>query len=339
MNISAQMRYQVIDKRLRNPNNRNHWEDLADACAMAAAEYFSNYVAPSKRTIAYDIQRMRSGALGYNAPIGFDKKNGYYYANPRFSIYNIPISNHVLDECREAVHILRNLTRNEKLFSLHQAIMTLEEKLNLQVDHLQKPIIYFEKSLNEQGQRWLNEVYEKIRHKKVMTVNYRPFDKPALTHILSPYFIKEYNNRWYVVGYEHNMQKVINIALDRFEGVQASLQAFIPADQVDHDAMYKYVYGVTIPDQVMPEKIVFKARPLLSRYLTTKPIHDSQSSLHSDDSGSYFSLFVVVNYEIRHKLLSYGEDIEVMEPQSLRHAMMENVKMTMALYETGPLQK
>ncbi len=335
MNISAQMRYQVIDRRLRNPDIRNHWEDLAEACAMAAAEYTGKRVSPSRRTIAYDIQRMRSGALGYNAPIGFDKKNGYYYANPRFSIYNVPISNHVLDECREAVHILRNLTRNEKLFSLQKAIMTLEEKLNLQVDHLQKPVIYFEKSLNEQGQRWLNEVYEKIRLKKVMTVSYRPFDKTSTTHTLSPYFIKEYNNRWYVIGYEHIMQKIINIAMDRFEGVQASLQSFIPADHLDHDTMYKYVYGVTIPEQVKPEKIVFKAKTLLSRYLDTKPIHDSQCNLHSDVNGSLFSLFVVVNYEIRHKLLSYGADIEVLEPQSLRHEMMENAKKTLALYDHG----
>jgi predicted DNA-binding transcriptional regulator YafY len=312
--LSAQLRYQVIDKRLRNPQYVNHWKDLSEACAEAIKDYSGSILAPSKRTIAYDIQRMRSGILGYHAPISFSKSNGYYYANPKFSIHNIPVSSHIIQECREAVHILRHLTSNEKLASLHHAIVSLEEKLNLQ------------------GQQWLDEVYSFIRRSHVMTVHYRPFDKPEITHIMSPYFIKEYNNRWYVIGYEHGMQKVINLALDRFVTLNPSLQAFVDHPNVDHDTMYHHIYGVTILDDATPAKIRFRAIPLLARYLHTKPIHNSQQVVEENQEFTEFSLFVIHNYEIRHKLLSYGADIEVIEPEELREVMAAQAKKTMALY-------
>lgn len=330
--LSAQLRYQVIDKRLRNPQYVNHWKDLSEACAEAMNEYSGSISAPSKRTIAYDIQRMRSGVLGYHAPISFSKSNGYYYANPKFSIHNIPVSSHIIQECREAVHILRHLTSNEKLASLHHAIVSLEEKLNLQIDNTRKPIIYFEKSLNVQGQQWLDEVYSFIRRSHAMTVHYRPFDKPEITHVMSPYFIKEYNNRWYVIGYEHGMQKVINLALDRFVTLNPSLQAFVDHPNVDHDTMYRHIYGITILDDASPVKIRFRAIPLLAKYLHTKPIHDSQQVVDENQEFTEFSLFVIHNYEIRHKLLSYGADIEVLEPAILRDAMATQAQKTMALY-------
>jgi predicted DNA-binding transcriptional regulator YafY len=330
--MTAQLRYQVIDKRLRNPDNVNHWQNLSEACAEATKEFGGITSAPSKRTIAYDIQRMRSGVLGYHAPIAFNKTTGYYYANPRFSIHNIPLPSHILQECREAVHIMRHLTRNERLASMHHAIVSLEEKLNLQIDGARKPIIYFEKSLNAQGQQWLDEVYGNIRERKAMTVNYHPFDKPATTHIMSPYFIKEYNNRWYVIGYEHTMQKVINLALDRFVALNTSLQTYTDHAEVDHDQTYRHIYGITILDGVSPVIIRFRAIPLLARYLITKPIHESQKVISETDEYTEFSLFVIHNYEIRHKLLSYGPEIEVMEPAALREDMALQAKRTMALY-------
>ncbi len=326
------MRYQVIDKRLRNPQYVNHWQDLSEACAEATKEFGGFFTAPSRRTIAYDIQRMRSGVLGYHAPIAFNKSNGYYYVNPRFSIHNIPLSSHILQECREAVYILRHLTQNEKLASLHHAIVSLEEKLNLQIDGARKPIIYFEKSLNAQGQQWLDEVYASIRHRRVMMINYRPFDKPPTNHIMSPFFIKEYNNRWYVIGYEHSMKKVINISLDRFENLKPSLQPYVDHAGVDHDQMYRHIYGITILEEALPIIIRLRAIPLLARYLHTNPIHESQQVVCETDEYTEFTLFVIQNYEIRHKLLSYGADIEVIEPASFREDMATQAKKTMAWY-------
>ena len=317
--INANIRYQVIDRRLRDPNAINQWQDLADACGMANQEWFGEHIVPSKRTIAYDIQRMRSGALGYSAPILYDKKLGYYYSNRTFSIFNVPLNNALLQELREAIILLKQITQNEKLFSLRQSITILEEKLNLKIDHEQKPIIHIEHSLNEPGQKWLDNVYNSIRKQIALNIDYHPFDNPPLRHILSPYFMKEYNNRWYVIGYEHQMCKCINLALDRCNEIHASLQPYNVEHFMDHDQYYKNVYGVTVVDGNTLETTTFKAIPLLSKYLITKPIHPTQSTGLSDDTGTIFKLEVVINYEIRHKLLSYGADIEILSPDSLRN--------------------
>lgn len=332
VSLHANLRYQVIDSRLKNPDAINQWEDLSEACALYLLEHTGINKKPSKRTIAYDIARMKSGVLGYEAPIMYDSKCGYYYANRKFSIFNVPLTAQMIEELKEALLVLRQMTRNEKFLSIQSTISVLEERLNLNIDHSRKQIIYLEHSLNEPGQRWLDDVYNSIRSQQVLNIDYSPFDRQATRHTFSPYFMKEYNNRWYVIGYEHKLGKCLNLALDRFYAIQPSLQPYNMDYFFDHDDYYKNVYGVTVLEGLKTEIIIFKAIPLLSKYLITKPIHPTQIHDFVDDTGTIFKLDVCINYEIIHKLLSYGADIEILSPESLRIQIKEIANKMHELY-------
>lgn len=320
--LHANLRYQVIDSRLKNPDAINQWEDLADACALYFIDHLGIHKKPSKRTIAYDT------------PIMYDSKSGYYYSNRKFSIFNIPLTAHMIEELKEALMVLKQMTKNEKFLSIQSTISVLEERLNLNIDHTRKPIIYLEHSLNEPGQKWLDEIYNCIKSQKVINIEYHPFDRESKRHTFSPYFMKEFNNRWYVIGYDHKLDKCINLALDRFYSIQPSFQPFNSNHFLDHDLYYKNIFGVTLIEGLKVEIITFKAIPLLSKYLITKPIHPTQTHQLVDEISTLFRLEVCINYEIIHKLLSYGADIEILSPDSLRLQIKEISNKMGALYNS-----
>ena len=108
VNKNALIRYKTIDNCLRNPYRRWTLDDLVDACSQALYEMEGITKGVSVRTVQADIQMMRSDKLGYNAPIVVYDKIYYTYADPDYSITEMPLS---MDDCKlikEAITLLDN---------------------------------------------------------------------------------------------------------------------------------------------------------------------------------------------------------------------------------------
>lgn len=312
-NYLATIRYHVIDQCLRDRTRIWQWDDLAHVISVHLKEYHGMDKIPSKRTIMGDIAAMRSGVLGYYAPIVHNKTEGYRYAVPHFTIHQTIIPGSLMADVRESIHLIMQLTKNEKLSALSASLIRLKEYLHISNDKDGSPAIYFEHSLNEPGQKWLDTVYHYVRRKLTCRVGYLPFDGQQVSHVLAPAFIKEYNNRWYIFGYDFEMEKIINLALDRILTIEPSVRPyFLPAD-FDHDSWFEHLYGVTKPDDSIPVEIIFKTGKTLSNYMDTKPVHSSQEKLSFDKDTSVYRIRVYDNYEIRSKLRSFGRDLEVVE--------------------------
>ena len=81
-NKNALIRYNTIDKCLRNRYRKWTIDDLVDACSDALYEMEGIAKGISIRTVQGDIQLMRSDKLGYNAPIEVYDNKYYRYADP-----------------------------------------------------------------------------------------------------------------------------------------------------------------------------------------------------------------------------------------------------------------
>ena len=107
-NKNALIRYKTIDRCLRNRYRRWTLDDLVDACSEALYDMEGITKGVCARTVQMDIQIMRSDKLGYNAPIVVYDKNYYTYADPDYSITEMPLS---MDDCKlikEAITLLDN---------------------------------------------------------------------------------------------------------------------------------------------------------------------------------------------------------------------------------------
>ena len=108
-NKNALIRYKTIDNCLRNRYRRWTLDDLVDACCEALYDMEGITKGVCTRTVQMDIQGMRSDKLGYNAPIVVYDKIYYTYADPDYSITDMPLS---MDDCRllkEAILLLGSM--------------------------------------------------------------------------------------------------------------------------------------------------------------------------------------------------------------------------------------
>ena len=117
-NKNALIRYKTIDRCLRNRYRRWTIEDLVDACSDALYDMEGIRKGVSLSTVQGDIQVMRSDKLGYNAPIEVYDQRYYRYADPQYSITDMPLCEDDFLLIKKAVELLgknENLLQNVEI--------------------------------------------------------------------------------------------------------------------------------------------------------------------------------------------------------------------------------
>ena len=107
-NKNALIRYKTIDNCLRNRYRRWTLEDLVEACSDALYDMEGITKGVCARTVQMDIQIMRSDKLGYNAPIEVYDRIYYRYADPDYSITEMPLSIEDYKLIKKAIILLEN---------------------------------------------------------------------------------------------------------------------------------------------------------------------------------------------------------------------------------------
>jgi len=318
-NLHQLIRYRTIDRALRDPENDYGWEELADACAQAIYDQTRKSHQISRRTIMYDIDNMRSGKLGYHAPIEYDRQaKSYYYSNSKFGINQVPLKSSDMDELKSALMILQQFSGKQGIAGIQQSITHLEECLNLKRRGRRRPMVQFDHSLNEPGQRWVNEIYGNIKNQTSFRAHYAPFDHASSQIIFSPYLLKEYDNRWYVIGYHHRREMVAVLGLDRITAIDETLTDYHREESFDAETYFRDVIGVSYAGQQERAQVILRVYGVQNKYVKTKPFHPSQVCLRDEDGYSDYQLEVVVNYELETLILGLGERAEVIQPLRLR---------------------
>lgn len=108
-NKNALIRYKTIDNCLRNKFRRWTLDDLVDACCDALYDMEGITKGVCSRTVQMDIQIMRSDKLGYNAPIEVYDRIYYRYADPDYSITEMPLSPEDCKLLKKAIALLGNM--------------------------------------------------------------------------------------------------------------------------------------------------------------------------------------------------------------------------------------
>ncbi|MCB0664188.1 MAG: WYL domain-containing protein [Saprospiraceae bacterium] len=332
-NLHALIRYRTIDECLTKRYRKWTWLDLAEACAEKIYEYEGIEAIPSRRTIMYDLQYMRDGKLGYFAPIVYDRASkSYSYDDPEFSIQKFPLSKDDLFELEYALSILKNFKGFQNTTGIENIITKLEHTVTLQ-EATKKEIIHFDHSLNEPGQKWLHMLYDFIQNENVLKITYQPFylDQPY-QRIISPYIIKEYDNRWFLICWDHKRQDIRNFALDRLLNIEKEPVRFHIDPDFDPSHYFENIIGVTLPKDKKVQMIIFEVAEEDAKYLITKPLHISQKIINQTDIKTTFSIEVIPNFELESVLLSFGERIRILRPDELLEKIKSRLEKQLENY-------
>lgn len=337
-NKNALIRYKTLDRCLQNRSRKWTLQDLIDACSDALYEYEGKDTLVSKRTVQLDIQMMRSDKLGYNAPIIVQGRKYYTYEDENYSITQLPIDKIDMDILEESMEMLKQF-KDFSLFSeMKGVIQKLEDKVYRESQR-KSPIIHMDKNEDLRGLHHLDTLYQAILKQLVLKVEYQSFKARNSSEVIfHPYILKEFNNRWFLIGRRDGEESIINMAIDRIITIGYDLKTEYKQDDFDADTYYENTYGVTVLDDKSIMDIVLKVTRFHAPYIMTKPIHHSQKFIERQKDGSVLlSLRLHNNFELQRRLLGYGEGVEILKPRRLRGQIKKILSRALAAYESSQI--
>ena len=330
---NALIRYRIIDRMLRNkykpyPSK----EALRSACedSLFGSDSGAHICAS---TIEKDLFTMK---MEHDAPIRYSKKNGgYFYEDPEFSINDVPLSEDELSSIRFAVSTLQQFREVPFFQQFGMAIDKIVDRVAVgdQSPEMSK-FIQFEAAVSTGGNEYLPMLLEGIQAQKRVWFMYTSFQQQqSKPRKVSPLFLKEYRNRWYLISYDIQKQDIITFALDRMTELQLLDEAAqIPTD-FDAADYFRDSIGITaFKGEAL--RIVLKADAIAARYIETQAFHHSQKLLEKQVAFSIFELRILVTEEFIRNLLGYAGEVEVLEPASLRSTLKERGQALLNRYQS-----
>ena len=196
-------------------------------------------------------------------------------------------------------------------------------------------IVSFDHNDLLKGTEFLGELIESALNHQPLNLLYRTFAGNERTAILHPYHIKQFNNRWFLIGLQEGSHGnyITNKALDRIVKFSRANVPFIPNTDIDFNEYFKDIVGVTLPeDHPVAEEVLLKFDEARFPYVVNKPIHPSQEV--DDEEQRIIKLTVRPNKELEARIFSYGNQVEVLKPEWLRRQIAEKIENLLKKYST-----
>ena len=315
---NAYLRYRILNSCFTNRQKR-YW-----TIAELLEKLVAHDILVEKRTLEADFEMMRHDErLGYHAPITYDKKEkAFFYNDPHFSIDHVPLT----EEDLQALTLAANILHQYKSVKLVQQFEGMVDKLGKVVTHLKQPqnnkLIAFEHAPYYKGREFFDVVLEAITQQQPLCIAYRKFTGTKNDdHVLHPYFLKEYRGRWYVLGFGETRQSIITLGLDRFVRVTTAAISFKENKTLKPKEYFQHTLGITLGSGPV-EEIELWFSPVQAPYLKTQYVHHTQKIISDDETGLVISLKLIPNPELTQLILSYGAEVKVLKPETLKEVIL-----------------
>jgi len=180
------------------------------------------------------------------------------------------------------------------------------------------------------GADWLDELLKSITNKQNIFITYQSFNQTE-PHIfnVSPWMLKFYQGRWYVIGHAENYGLRI-LGVDRIYEIEISNSKYIKFNGNIRN-IFKNQIGINYSDE-QPVEVKFLASPTHSQYLHTLKMHHSQKHIGKQKGWELFTLFVTINFELKQQFLLAGKGVKVLSPPTLVKAIKDEIKVMYKYY-------
>lgn len=333
-NKNAAIRYQTLNKCFRDHRHRYYLEDLVDKCEEALY-YYNGMGGVSRRQVFEDIKFMES-ETGWSIPLERhqDGRRVYYrYSDPNFTINAQPLTEEEANQLRSAIITLGRFRGLPGNAWIDEVISNLEWRFGLRGK--KESIIGFEQNPFLKGLNLLPQIIDASVNHQVLRIayrNYKSCDEERIV-VVHPWYVKQYNNRWFLMAYDAETDRITNFAIDRIQELQVDeCVAYIPNKEIDFEHYFDDVFGVTIPPaDVEKIRVVLQFSKKQYPYIESKPLHHSQTIV--DAENRILAVEVRPTYEFTQLILSFGLDVKVLEPETYKQEIIENLRRNLQDYD------
>jgi len=318
-NKQATIRYHALDRCFSNYGRKFFIEDLINACNESIFEFAGIEDGVKRRQVFDDITFMES-EQGWSIPLERikDGKRVYYrYSDKSYSIRNQGINQSEAEQLKETLAILTRFKGYPHFEWVEEIQIRLEDTFKLKGDL--NAVVGFEHNPYLKGLNYFTELFNAIHNKKVLNIKYQGYrQKQATNIVISPWYLKQYNNRWFLFGFNKDFQTLTNLAVDRIISINESKDNFVINARIDFEEYFEDVVGVSVLEDAPIERVYIRISSEAWPYIESKPLHGSQKVKKKNNSFVEIELKLQINHELVALLFSYMDAVEVVEPSSLR---------------------
>ena len=332
-NKNAQLRYQILDRCFSDFTRKYEIQDLVEKVSDALYDLYGTEV--SLRQIREDIKYMRD-RVSYNAPIKAyplaGKRCYYRYEDRDFSIFNNELSVDDINKLQSTIDMLGRFRGTAANIWLEEVISNLEYRFGLKSNS--EHLVSFEQNEQLKGIENLADIIDSTVNHQTLEIVYLTFRGKVIPMVIHPYYVKQYNGRWFLYGLNEELDKISNLALDRIQSFCKSCIPFKKNEKYDFSTYYDDVVGATIPnDDVKKETIGLRFSDNRFPYVLSKPIHKSQNIV--DENKGEIEIHVRPTRELDQQIFSFIPDVEVLYPEWYRQHILEKIEENLKKYMSG----
>ena len=293
------------------------------------------------RTVYRDLDALQVGGF----PIYNEKVNGTkFWALMESAKKPVPIPFSLPELIalyfgRDVLKILKNTVFHDSLESLFKKIKT-----TLPAES-QKYLKQIEKSLRagsgphkkyDKFRDTIETLNETVIKKQVVEIVYYTMSRKKVTRRkVAPYKLWFYDGTFYLIGHCRSKKDIRIFAVDRIKMLSITGEQFeVPAD-FDVDQFMKTSFGVF---QGQPAHVKVHFTSDAAGYVKEKVWHVSQKLSEKKDGSVILEVDVAGTKEIKHWILRWGSQAQVIEPDSLREEIRSEAAEILGVYANSSEQ-
>ncbi|HBX51686.1 MAG: hypothetical protein A2275_17075 [Bacteroidetes bacterium RIFOXYA12_FULL_35_11] len=261
----------------------------------------------SARTIQRDIEQIRY-EFGFEILYNRDK-NGYYID---------------FENCINTESFLRFL-------EIVNTAELLTESLSENKDTLK--YISFDNSGVFKGTENIKPLLQAIKNNRIVTYKHFNYHTGKTnSYTLKPYLLREYQNRWYIIGTINKNSEFRTFGLDRVQNLIITTETFKPDKKANPAELFENTIGVVYSYHEQ-QKVILSFTSVQGKYIKSLPLHKSQRIIIDNEDELRIELNVIPNYELSQLILMHGETVKVIEPVWLIDEIKETLKASLKQYK------
>ena len=336
-NKNALIRYKYLDRLL---SDYHHYYDIHDLTEKVNDMlYEDGFPEVTQRCIEKDLNTLEFAP--FSAPIERFTWNGkrcISYEKRSFSIFKQEMS-------REERNLLREVLSTIGQFNGLDNFKWLDDfKIGLGIEE-RRQIISFSNNPYLQNSNLLGTLFDSISNEVVIKLSYHTFADATIRNIdFHPYLLKQYNDRWFLLGAADSDMKILNFALDRIDKVEPLPELKYTECPEELAERFEDIVGITLYEERECEHLICWVSDASKGYVDTKPMHESYTPFKGDKEtelhslyphlkgGLFFSIDCIPNFELIRELCSYGGNLIVLSPDSIRDEIKDRLQKHLEQY-------
>ncbi len=298
---------------------------------------------------------VREKILRFNLIIGklrreavtYDELYDYLKIESEIQGYNFVISQRTLQRDIKEIYSLYNIEiKNDKGSRLYRIVSSEEPEIDERIleafdifnvfnisDRI-SDFVHFEKRRSK-GTENLYGLIHAIKHRFQVSYTYNKYwDNSSSVRKAEPYALKEFRGRWYLLAKDIGDGHIKTFALDRLSTLNITNRKFKPPRDFSVNEFYKHSFGIITTDDD-PAEIILSFTPFQGKYIKSLPLHESQEILIDNDKEFRVKLKMIITHDLYMELLSLGDNMRVIAPESLISDMKSTLENTLKLYKSS----